>query len=354
MSDKISIIVPIYNVEPYLRKCVESILSQSYTNIELILVNDGSPDKCGGICDEYAKKDNRIKVIHKENGGLSSARNAGLEIATGDFIGFIDGDDFVDTDMYEILYNLLVEYSADVVECSFKIVKDSNFQPIENDKIFDGRIESGDNLFALKRLLEYPIRNVAWNKLYKKELFTGLRYPDKLYEDGFLAYKIFYKLKKYVFVALDKYNYIQREDSIMGKQKKYTIKNLDGLEVQEERYQFLKERTNNLSILILAEFNLFNQIMFHYKMIKKYKEEIDPNNKYRKMLKNKIIQYYTSFLSNDRLSKYKNLIRCSKLNFTLFDYFFSNYKIYLYYLELIGIIKYQISKISKIKKLLPK
>ncbi|NHM29280.1 glycosyltransferase family 2 protein [Neobacillus terrae] len=350
MSAKISIIVPIYKVEPYLRQCVGSILAQSYTNFELILVDDGSPDKCGEICDEYAKKDNRIKVIHKKNGGLSSARNAGLDIAAGDFIGFIDGDDFVDTDMYEILYNLLVEYNADVAECSLKIIKSSNLQPLETDKIKDGTVESGDNLFALKRLLEKPIRNVACNKLYKKELFADLRYPDKLYEDGFLTYKIFYKLKKYVFIELDKYNYVQREDSIMGKQKKYSLKNLDGLEVQEERYQFLKSRIKNQTILILAEYNLFRQILFHYKMMQQDSKQIDPDRKFRKMLKNRIIKEYTRYLSNYRLSEYKNLIRFSKYDIALFDYLFSHYNLYLKYLEIMGILKYQIKKVSRITK----
>jgi glycosyltransferase involved in cell wall biosynthesis len=352
MNAKISIIVPIYKVEQYLRKCVESILAQTYTNIEIILVNDGSPDNCGKICDEYAKKDNRIKVIHKENGGLSSARNAGLDTATGDLIGFIDGDDFIDKDMYETLYKLLVENNVDLVECSFKIVKSCKLKPLQTDKINDGRIEMGDNLFALRKLLEHPIRNVAWNKLYKRELFDDLRYPDKLYEDGFLTYKIFYKLKKYIFIELDKYNYVQREDSIMGQQKNYTIKNLDGLEVQEERYQFLKSRTNNQTILNLLEYHLFHQIMFHYEKIQQFKEQMDADKKHRKMLKNKIVLDYEKFLSNDRLSKYKNLIRFSKLSFTLFDYLFSHYNLYIDYLEIIGILKYQIKKIYKIKNIL--
>ena len=108
MNPKISIIVPVYKVEPYIRKCVDSILTQTITDFELILVDDGSPDICGEICDEYAGKDYRIKVIHKENGGLSSARNAGLDICTGDLIGFVDGDDFIDNDMFETLYTLLI------------------------------------------------------------------------------------------------------------------------------------------------------------------------------------------------------------------------------------------------------
>jgi glycosyltransferase involved in cell wall biosynthesis len=347
---KLSIIVPIYNVENYVRQCINSILNQTYTNFELILVDDGSTDKSGKICDEYSIKDTRIKVIHKENGGLSSARNSGLDIATGDLIGFIDGDDFIEDDMYEVMYQLLVEFNADIVECNFKKVMEKSLNPLENDEIYDGKIEIGDNWFALKKLLEQPIRNVAWNKLYKRELFVNLRYPNKLYEDGFLTYKLFYKQKKYVFVNLDKYNYVQREDSIMGKQRTYTLKNLDGLEVQEERYHFLKSKTNDDYILKLAEYNLFRQIKYHYNMMQDLKDQIDQENKYREMLKSKIAENYTAFFTNDRLTKYKKLISFSKSNFLIFDFIFSNYKYYIIYMEIIGIIKYQFKKISKIRK----
>ncbi|UOK56378.1 glycosyltransferase [Bacillus sp. OVS6] len=114
----ISIVVPIYNVEKYLHKCIDSILSQNFTDLEIVLVNDGSTDSCGRICDEYSIKDNRVKVIHKKNGGLSDARNTGIEISTGDFIGFVDSDDWVEPNMYETLYNLCISNSADISTCS--------------------------------------------------------------------------------------------------------------------------------------------------------------------------------------------------------------------------------------------
>ena len=128
MKELISIIVPVYNVEQYLDDCLISIINQTYKNIEIILIDDGSTDKSGKICDEYAKKDSRIIVIHKENGGVSSARNAGLRIAKGAYIGFVDPDDWIAEDMYEVLYSNAKKYDADVSVCKYKIVKNNSIK----------------------------------------------------------------------------------------------------------------------------------------------------------------------------------------------------------------------------------
>ena len=125
MEDLISVVVPIYNVENYIKKCVDSILSQTYKNLEIILVDDGSPDNCPQICDEYAQKDNRIKVIHKENGGLSDARNAGIDISKGKFITFIDSDDYIEKDYVEVLYNSIKENASDMAIGSHKAIYDN-------------------------------------------------------------------------------------------------------------------------------------------------------------------------------------------------------------------------------------
>lgn len=210
----ISIIVPIYKVEQYIDKCVESILHQSYENIEVILVDDGSPDNCGRLCDEYAKRDGRIKVIHKENGGLSDARNAGIDISEGDYIGFVDSDDYILPEMYEELYKLLKETDSDIAVCRALKFKDGT--EIKKEKTEAGSaVYTGDGI--LNALFERKIDNYAWNKLYKRELFDDIRYPyRKIYEDLFTTYKLC-AISSSVVVTDDKlYCYRLRDDSIMG------------------------------------------------------------------------------------------------------------------------------------------
>ena len=162
-SPLISIIVPVYDVEPYLRKCIDSILIQSYRDLEIILVDDGSPDNCGAICDEYAEKDKRIKVIHKKNGGLSDARNAGLDIATGEYIGFVDSDDWVMPDMYEYLYKAVKEYDADMSVCGYY---DYWGKTISGRYCQDIQVYKGQE--GIKALLDLKFGNYVWNKLYKR------------------------------------------------------------------------------------------------------------------------------------------------------------------------------------------
>ena len=234
----ISVIVPVYKVKKYLRKCVDSILAQTYTNLEIILVDDGSPDNCGIICDEYAAKDSRIKVIHQPNGGLSAARNAGLDIATGDYIGFVDSDDYIDPDMYEKLYNALIENDADVSICNYEYVDDmyqtmNVYSPMEN-KIY-GYIEAINNLFV-----EYYCYYVTvWNRLYKSELLLTLRFEvNKKFEDAFIAHHIFLKCQKIVTIKDKLYYYLQRNDSIMG--YKLSVSKTDELEAMFKRIKYLQ------------------------------------------------------------------------------------------------------------------
>ena len=201
----ISVIVPVYNVELYIRKCIESILSQTYRNLEIILVDDGSKDRCGEICDEYALKDNRIRVIHKENGGLSDARNVGIDASRGEYIGFVDSDDWIVPDMYEYLYRGLIENNADISVCEYYNVWRSKAQATYRPST---RIFSGSScLWALLRL---KVGNYAWNKLYKRNLWEdGIRYPvGKLYEDVRTTYRIFQKVS--VVAALPEAKYFYR------------------------------------------------------------------------------------------------------------------------------------------------
>lgn len=211
---KISIIVPVYNVEKYIHRCIDSILHQTFKDFELILVDDGSLDNSGKICDEYAKEDDRIKVIHKENGGLSDARNVGLDIAQGEYIAFVDSDDWIEKDMYSILYENIRKYNADISICKMRKIFDSTVDNniTTNNCIILNNEEAFDCLFNNKYYASH-----ACDKLYKKSLFDGIRYPvGKLYEDMFTTYRLFEKANKVVFSDYIGYNYFQRKDGIVN------------------------------------------------------------------------------------------------------------------------------------------
>ncbi len=239
----ISIIIPVYKVEKYLEKCIQSVINQTYENLQIILVDDGSPDNCGKICDEYAQKDHRIEVIHKSNGGLSDARNKGLEMAKGEYIGFVDSDDYIEADMYEVLYNLLKQYNADVSICNFYTVSQGKIS-IKNA---DNGINEYNRIEILKEiLLDKNIQSYAWNKLYKKELFDEIKYPiGKKYEDIGTTFYLLEKCNKVVVTGKSEYYYINRQDSIVNNVTESTI--TDYIELIIQRYDYIEENIKELS-----------------------------------------------------------------------------------------------------------
>ena len=241
-KDLISIIIPVYKVEKYLEKCIESVLKQTYTNLQVILVDDGSPDNCGKICDEYAKKDSRIEVIHKVNGGLSDARNVGIAKAKGKYIGFVDSDDYIKEDMYEILINLIKEYDADVSICNlYDVIEGKEY--IRNK---ENGIKEYNRIDILKEvLLDKNIQSYAWNKLYKKELFNEIKYPiGKKYEDIGTTFYIFEKCNKVVVTSEPEYYYLKRADSLVNNVTESTV--LDYTEIIIQRYLYTKENIKEL------------------------------------------------------------------------------------------------------------
>lgn len=222
VDDRISVIVPVYQVEAYLERCIDSILKQTYQNLEIILVDDGSTDRCPEICDKYAKKDPRIKVIHKENGGLSSARNAGLDVAEGNLIAFIDSDDYIEAEMIEQLYCALSENQADMAVCSLRYVEENHsksrtqpmrtveYECMDQWSYWEKVVGSDNSRFV-----------VAWNKLYTKKLWEGLRYPvGRLNEDEFVLHDIISQCSKIVSVSYVGYNYVQRRGSIVAQSRR--------------------------------------------------------------------------------------------------------------------------------------
>ena len=241
-KDLISIIIPVYKVEKYLEKCIESVLKQTYTNLQVILVDDGSPDNCGKICDEYAKKDSRIEVIHKVNGGLSDARNVGIAKAKGKYIGFVDSDDYIKEDMYEILINLIKEYDADVSICNlYDVIEGKEY--IRNK---ENGIKEYNRIDILKEvLLDKNIQSYAWNKLYKKELFNEIKYPiGKKYEDIGTTFYIFEKCNKVVVTSEPEYYYLKRADSLVNNVIESTV--LDYTEIIIQRYLYTQKNIEEL------------------------------------------------------------------------------------------------------------
>ena len=213
MNNLISVIVPVYNVEKFLVKCVDSILAQTYTNLEIILVDDGSPDNCPAICDELAKKDNRIKVVHKENGGLSSARNAGLDIAKGEYIGFVDSDDFIAQDMYEYLYNLIEKHNVEVSQIQSYDV-DINYNVLD-DGCDQNQGEVLNNLQNISNILQRKgTIGVVFN-LFKKEFIGNLRFKEGFYnEDMLFDYYLFRDGGNIYVDSIKKYYYLINNNSI--------------------------------------------------------------------------------------------------------------------------------------------
>lgn len=240
----ISVIVPIYNVDEYLDRCIESIVNQSYTNLEIILVDDGSPDNCPSLCDDWAKKDSRIKVIHKENGGAGSARNTGIKNATGEWIGFVDGDDSIDEKFYNTLLQKALSYSADISACDFFFIDENGEKNLEE---YCTEICTFDSNELLEEF--YSSCKSHWvsfcNKIIKKEMFEGLSFPEHRYfEDWTLAPMLYFKSRKTVYSPEPLYNYFYREGSAIHTEtiKRYS----DCVEADIEHYLFFNKQ--NISI----------------------------------------------------------------------------------------------------------
>ena len=250
-SPHVSIIVPIYKVERYLNHCIQSLVEQTYYNIEIILVDDGSPDNCPKICDEWAKREKRIRVIHKKNGGLSDARNAGVKAAIGEYIVFVDSDDWVSKEYVRYLYNAMKCTSADICECGILRTTEENLEIIDVEE--DAPV-CYDNKTALKLLIQdYIFHQYATCKIYKAVCLDGIDFiKDKQNEDEFWTYRVFGEAKKVSKIEAKLYYYYQRNESIMG--VAYNIKRLDALEAKWERQKYIDEKYPTLSGVARSNF----------------------------------------------------------------------------------------------------
>ena len=321
-NELISIVVPVYKVEKYLEKCVKSILKQTYTNLEIILVDDGSPDKCGQLCDELAKTDNRIKVFHKANGGLSDARNYGVERANGEYIGFVDSDDYIHENMYEELYKAIKKSGTFIAECGVTRVYKNILRPhYEGEDYFLVLDREG----YLKEYLENKrLYGSAWCKLIHKDLAKKIKFPTgKIYEDAFYTLELLKNVDKYTLISGNYYYYYIRENSITT--RPFSSKDMDYIEImnQIEDYTLSNFPTFKEQLLVRLSFayiSIFNQLLEvdDYKTKKEYK-----------ILKDKLKDNYFKVLVNKKVPKnLKVAILLLSINERLYKFVLSKYKKY--------------------------
>lgn len=269
--EMISIIVPVYNIKRYVEKCVKSILNQTYKDTELLLIDDGSTDGSSELCEQLAQSDSRIRVIHKKNGGLSDARNVGLKEAKGEYIGFVDGDDYIHPQMYEILLKQMVEQQADMVYCDFETV---HIEQAKGDKKQDTAeaghvlVDTNINIMEADDVLRlvtnlYTKDIVAWNKLYRREILEDLLFEkNRLHEDLWMIPYISLKCKRVVYVDVKCYYYVEREGSITT--SNVTTKRMyDLLDALANGCELLKEKQKHDAQLIVLH-HLCNYIMYYY------------------------------------------------------------------------------------------
>lgn len=240
---KISVIVPVYKVEPYLDKCISSIVNQTYKNLEIILVDDGSPDNCPAMCDAWAEKDSRIRVLHQRNQGGGAARNAGLDLASGSLIAFVDSDDYIVPDMYAHLYTLL-EQSVDIAECSYVEVAG-------NDAVFacgyETRSYTAQEAMA-EHIRDRVFRQLIWNKLYRRHVMDGIRFPtDKKIDDEFFTYRVLGNANALIHSTKVCYAYRQQSESVTHSMP--ISKRIQAVEAKTQRHTYIKNHFPELTDL---------------------------------------------------------------------------------------------------------
>lgn len=269
MNPLISVIVPVYDVEDYLDRCVESIVNQTYNNLEIILIDDGATDHCPQMCDEWAKKDKRIKVIHKENSGQASARNCGLEIASGKLIGFVDSDDYIDAEMYSSMYRIMENNDCDIVECT---KSDFSGEEICSTSGSGKIILFHQDEAILDFIKETHLKCTVWNMLVKADIAKRVRFDDgKTHEDILWPYRAYMLSERVAYVDQAFYFYFQRPGSTMN--KKYSEKRFDGLDALEERARLVKH--DHPQYYHLATRSYLGACMYQYQYLNRQPKSVE-------------------------------------------------------------------------------
>ena len=318
-NELISIIVPVYNVEQYLEKCVNSIINQTYKNLEIILVDDGAIDTSGKMCDELAKIDSRIKVYHKENGGLSDARNYGVERATGEYIGFVDSDDYIDSEMYEKLYEAIKKENTDVAECNLKIIYPDRVELFTEKKYYSvcTKQEYLEEYLKIEKVFGSACVRLINSKIAKK-----INFPlGKLYEDTYYAYGLINVVDSYVIMDAPYYNYLMRENSITN--ARFNPRIFDLIEIVEEFHSTVYENYPGLEEAadcrrMYAYFSVLNSILL---------EDEFKNNSYYPKIINYFKGNYKMILKNKYINRSRKLsVILIKLNIDLYRKVLMKYK----------------------------
>lgn len=325
----ISVIIPVYNVEKYISRCIDSVLAQTYNSLEIILVDDGSTDNSGNICDEYAKRDERIKVIHKCNGGLSSARNEGMKYASGELVAFVDSDDYIEPTMYQTMMNYLIKSQADMAICNICFVDEegtevAGFEHINMFGVNSYLVVEKEEI--MKQLTEKDLLTVVqWNKLFYREKIMNCQYPEGRYhEDVYVIHKQLFNCDRIIYINDKFYNYVQRNNSIMHMETNKMIE--DAIEGYEDRINFFEQKklieAKGKAIECLlnyikwkVEIQCRNQVPFdHIWLIKKFKDEIDKWNCISEcdeeclLLYNRPLKYYKNIIRKNRVSMSKKRV----------------------------------------------
>lgn len=323
----ISVIVPVYNEEKYLRKCLDSIRNQTYTEIEVICVDDHSTDSSGVLCDQYAEMDSRFCVIHKEkNGGLSEARNTGMKYARGEYLSFVDADDWIDGRFLECLYHIITQYHGDIAQCGYANITNEAFhvrQPLDAETVIP---LTGKQ--ALKKLYSIPAEyasvpyTIVCNKLYKRSIFFGLYFPKgRMYEDQFFTYRCFDRAKKILVSTERLYYYRQSSGSIT--RSTYTIRFQDDIIAHGEQIRYFQSRDRDFSEVVVAR--IIPLCIQHY-----LRSEFDDDTEAKKSAYCYMFQYLIPYLRNRKVSwKNKGKVLLFLLCPEIFRYYDWNIQFYI-------------------------
>ncbi|MCR4624655.1 MAG: glycosyltransferase [Lachnospiraceae bacterium] len=301
MEKKISIIVPIYKVEEYLEKCIESLISQTYRNLEIILVDDGSPDKCGEICDHYAAIDSRIKVIHKKNEGVAMARNDGLDIAQGDYISFVDSDDWLAEDTYECFVESMRKYKVDCVMGCCQVVIDRegelDFRPLR-----EWKLKIWTQKGAMKSVLVDG--SAIWNRLFKKEVFENLRFPvGRINDDEYTVLRAYALCNRILFLNKPTYNYRIRKNSITT--SAFSMRKVDVFYNAKDNMEYIIKVRPELKDYAEAKF-VKAGLYCYYNLLKMKTEEQEVKQQKKDALRNikkELRKIRSSIMHNKRIAK---------------------------------------------------